>query len=408
MGLTKAAIARPIFIFMLMAAAFLMGTLAYRGMRLELNPDVNFPVVTVTTVYPGAGPEEINNLVSRKIEEAISGVTGIRELTSTSFEGVSSVVAQFEIGTDVNIALNDVRTKVDGVTNALPEDALKPTVGKFDASSQAVLVMSLNSRTLTSQQLRDLIDEKIVDRFAQIPGVASANLQGGDVREIQVQFKRDKLVSYGLGIADVQRQIAASSINMPGGRVVNGDQEYTVRVPAQFETLDDVRNMVLTVSNPQNPMGKAQKVRLVDVADVTDTVEERTSYSRLNGSDTIVISVNKARDGNAVEIAKAADNLIEEIKKEYAAEGITVVKTFEQAEQIKDALKDLNFDLTFAVILVASIVFLFLHDLRGTIIVAIAIPTSIFATFISLNLFGFTINNMTMLALTLAVGVLVD
>jgi HAE1 family hydrophobic/amphiphilic exporter-1 len=141
---------------------------------------------------------------------------------------------------------------------------------------------------------------------------------------------------------------------------------------------------------------------------VSDTIEERTSYSRLNGSDTIVIAVNKSRDGNAVEIAHAADALIEQIQKEYAAEGLTVVKTFEQAEIISDGLKDLNFDLTFAVILVASIVFLFLHDLRGTIIVAIAIPTSIFATFISLNLFGFTINNMTMLALTLAVGVLVD
>jgi len=408
MGLTKAALARPVFILMLMLAAFLIGMLSYTSMRKEQNPEVNFGVVSVSTPYPGAGPDDINELISRKVEEAVSGVNGVRDVTSVSQEGISVVTVQLELGVDVDTAMNDVRSKVDAIVNSLPKDALKPTVSKFDNSSQPVLTLAFASDKITSAQLRDLLDDKIRDKFAQINGVASANVQGGDVREIQVRVKKDKLLAYGLGIADVQRAIALASVNAPSGRIVTGPQEYTVRVKNDYQRPEQIRNVVISVSDPKAFGGRPRSVRLSDVADVVDTVKERTVYSRLNGADTISLSIAKARDGNAVEIEQASQQIIKQLQTEYKDLDLQVVTTFDQAKQIVNSLDDLQFSLFFGVFLVAVIVYVFLHNVRGTIIVAIAIPTSIFASFIAMKLFGFTINNMSMLSLSLAIGVLVD
>jgi HAE1 family hydrophobic/amphiphilic exporter-1 len=392
---------------MLMIGAFLMGTLAYLGMHLELNPDVSFGVVTITTEYPGAGPDDINELVSRKIEEAVSGASGIREITSTSQEGISTVVVSLELGVNIDTALSDVRSKVDAVVNDLPKDVLKPEIQKFDASSSPVLNLAFNSN-LSSKALRDLIDDKLLDRFSQIGGVASAAVQGGDQREIQVRLRKDRLLAYGLGISDIQQAVAAASVNAPSGRVVTNDQELSVRVKADFTDPQQIADMIISISDPKNPQAKSRTVRLSDIASVVDSTVERTAYSRLNAKDAIVISIQKSRDGNSVEIANQADKVIKDMEKEYKGIGLNVLKTFNQATQIKDSINDLNFALGFGIFLVAVIVFVFLHNMRGTIIVALAIPTSIFATFIGMNLLGFSINNMTMLSLSLAIGVLVD
>lgn len=391
---------------MLMIAAILMGSIAYRSMRLELNPEVSFPTISISTVYPGAGPEEVNTLVSERIEDAVSGVTNLRELTSSSQEGLSVVTANFELGTNVDVALNDVRSRVDGVQNQLPDEAESPTVSKFDNSSQPVLYLAFSSKVRSSRDLRDLLDEVIQDRFGQIKGVASASVQGGDVREIQVQLDKDKLLSYGIGIADITRQITASTQNVPGGRLTEGDQEYTVRVQGEWKTVDQIRAAIITVSDPNNPQGATRSVRLSDVATISDTIVERTTYSRLNKKDTVVLAIQKAREGNAVEITHEADKVIAAAQKEFP--DLEVIKTLEQAEQIENSLEDLNFTLYFAVFLVSVTVFVFLHNFRGMLIVAIAIPICLFVAFVAMSLAGFTINNMSMLALILAVGVLVD
>jgi len=407
MNLTRAAITRPIFIFMLMVGAFLMGTISYLSMRKELNPEVSFGTITITTQYPGAGPDDINELVSRKIEEAVSGVNGIREITSTSQEGFSVVVITLELDRNVDSALSDVRSKVDATVNNLPKDVLKPEVAKLDTTASPVLTLSFSS-SLSSKGLRDLIDDKLLDRFSQINGVASANVQGGDQREIQVRFKKDRLLAYGFGINDILTGISSASLNAPSGRVVTDSQEYSVRVKADYTDPKQITNTIITVSDPKNPQAKSKTIRLSDVADVVDSTVERTAYSRLNGKDSIVIGIQKARDGNAVDIVNQAEKIIAGMKKEYSGINLNVVKTFNQATQITDSISDLNFALGFGIFLVSAIVFIFLHNMRGTIIVALAIPTSIFATFIAMNLLGFTINNMSMLSLSLAIGVLVD
>jgi HAE1 family hydrophobic/amphiphilic exporter-1 len=408
MNLTQGALNRPIFVFMLVLAAFLGGAFAYNSMRLELNPDVSFGTVTISTTYAGASPEDINQLISKKIEDAVSGVSGVREITSTSEEGASIVVMQLELGTDQDAAVNDVRSKVDSIVASLPKNALKPEVIKFDTTSSAVLDLALASTKLSSRQLRDLVDDKISDKFAQITGVVSVGVSGGDQREVEVRLRRDRLLQYGIGIADVNQALANASLNEPAGHLVNGAQDDTVRVIAQFETPEQVANMILSISNPSSPNVRASNIRLGDIADVVDTSIERTDYARLNQRDTIAIALQKARDGNSVEITKAADQVIKDIEEQYKPQGITITKTFQEARQITDSLSDLRFSLLFSILLVSGIVYLFLHNLRGTIIVATAIPTCIFCAFMAMKAMGFSINSMSMLSLSLAVGVLVD
>ena len=413
MNLTRLAIARPIFIFMMMLALFILGNNAYNSMRVELNPDVSFGFITVTTVYPGAGPDEVNTLVSRNVEEAISGVAGLLEVTSTSQEGVSSVSLQFEVGTDMDAALNDVRSKVDQVTVLLPTDVERPVVSKFDANSDPILYLVLRSKNLSNRQLRDLADNVLADRLSQIAGVANVGVSGGDVREIQIQVKKDSLLRYGIGIADVQRAVQNAAINVPSGRIVAGQEEYTVRVLGEFRTIEEVGNMFLTIQDSSSgPNGDKAIVQLKNIATIVDANAERRSYSRLGGLDSVVLVLQKTKEGNAVEISNkllkpefGPTSLLQQLEKQY---GIEFVVSQNTATQIEESLHDLRFSLIFGIILVTAVVWLFLHNFRGTVIVALAIPVCIFASFIAMKAFGFTINNMSMLALSLAVGVLVD
>lgn len=428
MGLTRIAITRPVFMLMLMLAAMLLGYMSYTSMRVEQNPEVQFGVITVSTVYPGAGPDEVNTLISKKVEEAMAGVNGIREVTSTSQEGISVVVANFEIGTNMDVALNDARGKVDLIVGTLPTGIEKPTIAKADSGSTPVLYLALSSKSHDNRELRDIAEDVLKDRFAQAPGVASVGIQGGEVRELQVRLKKDQLLAYGIGIAQVQRAVQAATLNVPSGRLVDGPKEYAVRVLGEFKSVDDLKNTIVTVSDPNNPMAKSKIIRLSEIAEVVDSSAERTSFTKLNGAEAVVIGIQKTREGNAVEIAKAlfgsvhppkiSDaviankvqnkiplNLFEEIKYKH---DIDIEVTFNTAILIQESIADLNFSLFFGIFLVSLIVYIFLHNFRGMLIVAIAIPICIFATFIAMKLFGFTINNLSMLALSLAVGVLVD
>ncbi len=413
MGLTKLSIVRSIFIWMCMALIGLFGFIAYNSMRVELNPDVSFGVVTITTVYPGAGPDEINTLVTRPIEEQVSGVANLQEIISSSQEGVSAVVLQFEVGSDQEAALNEVRARVDRVLNELPREVEKPLVEKIDTAADPTLTMSLRSDTLSNRQLRDIADNKLKDRFARIKGVASVNVAGGEQREIQVRLRREALDVYKIGISDVQRAVQAASVNVPSGRVVAGDEEFTVRLLGEWKTPEQVGETWLSFQDRNQPNSPIKSVRLKDIASIVDANAERRQYSRLDGADAVTLVVQKAKAGNAVEISKAMrqpqgpgqPSLLEELEQQY---GLKFVVTLDTSTQISESLFDLQFAIAFGIFLVMVTMWLFLHNLRGTFIVAISIPLCIFATFIVLWVFGFTINNLSMLAISLAIGVMVD
>ena len=403
--MTKLALARPVLIFILVISAILIGTLSFKGMRKENNPEVNFGTITVQTTYPGAGPDDINQLITRKVEEAVSGVSGIREVQGISQEGVSAVVISLELGVSTDVALNDVRTKVDSISNSLPKDALKPTVTKFDNSAQPILNLAASSSTLSSKQLRDLIEDKIVDKFSQVNGVATVDVSGGDEREIQIRLKKDKLLQYGVGVSEVLQAVQYANANIPGGKFVSGERDISVRVKSDFTSVDLIKKIVVKVSDPNNQNSKSRQIPLTEVADVEDTIKERTRIARLNGDDTVALAVQKSKEGNTLEIATAIKAMMPTLEKQFP---IKFKTQYDESILVTESLNDVTFSLIFGIMLVALIVYIFLHDFRGTLIVALAIPTCLFAAFIAMKAVGFTVNSLSMLGMSLAIGVLVD
>jgi HAE1 family hydrophobic/amphiphilic exporter-1 len=412
MELTRVALNRPIFMLMLMVGSVMLGIFAWNGMRKELDPEVQFGVISVATIYPGAGPDEINNLVTRKIEDAVAAVPGIEDILSSSQEGVSTVAIQFEIGVDMNNSLNEVRAKVDAISGELPLDIERPIIDKLDTTSDPVFTMVVKGESKSPKELRDLVDNVFKDEISQVKGVARVAVSGGEEREIQIRLKKDELMRYGVGITEVQQAIQAASVNIPGGRIKEGASEFSVRFLSEFRTLEEMRGLYLQVSDGQGPRGEQRIVRLGDVADVLDAAVEKRTNSRLNGADAVVMSIQKSREGNAIEIAEALQkpgfggiSLLERLEEEH---GVEFVTTLDTAKRIEESLFDLQFAIAFGIVLVTLTIYLFLHNLRGTLIVAIAIPICLALAVGAMWVMGFTLNNQSLLALSLAIGVLVD
>ncbi|MCH8273280.1 MAG: efflux RND transporter permease subunit [Armatimonadetes bacterium] len=405
MNLTLAAIRRPVWVLMLMLAAVVLGWLGLSKMQVELNPEVDFPVITIQTSYFGAGPEEIETLITRKIEETVSTTNGLKAISSTSLEGQSIVAAEFILGTDLDAALTDVSSKVEAITGQLPQDARKPVVSKMDIAGEPVLTLAVESESLNALQLRDLVEDRAKDRFSRIPGVAQVVVSGGQVREIRVAVDRQRLLSYGLGISDALLTLQGASQDIPGGRITEGRRETSVRVKGEFTSVEDIRNLAMPLADVMEPGRPPAIVRMSDIATVTDGPAERSEISRVNGRDAVIVSIQKARDGNTVEITERAKEAMFELEETYP---FSFTITQEAARQVKESLDDLKTALIIGIVLVVGIIYLFLHNLRGTLIVALAIPTCLFAAFAAIHAMGFTLNVMTMLGLSLAIGILVD
>lgn len=405
MWLTRLAINRPVTIWVFLVAIIVLGIYSLGKMRIELQPQVDFPAITINTAYPGAAPDEIETLVSKPIEDAVSGINGVREVRSISQYGISTVVLEFYIGTDADVVFTDVQSKIEAARNQLPKDALSPVINKLDTSSEPVLYISLGSNR-SSADLRDLADNILKDRIAAVAGVAAVSVAGGDRREISVALDRGRMDAYGLSLNALVRELQAANLNLPSGRITEGDQEYTVRVLGEFQTVEELRNLKIYIQNRQNPNAPGNVIRLQDIADVHDTVAERTIITRVNGKDNITLVVQKISDANAIEVSDGVRTVLAKAQKEYP--DLQVAYTFDQATPVKESLTDLRVALYLAIILVVLVVYVFLYNVRGTFIVALSIPTCIFATFIVMYFLGFTVNMMTMLALSLAVGILVD
>ncbi len=390
---------------MLVVAALVLGWRALGSLPVEENPEVSFPNISVQTAYFGANPEEIENQITRVIEEAVSSVNGIQTLESTSIEGVSIVSIQFELQINQDTALSDVKSKVDAVIARLPEDSERPVVSKLDFSGQPILYVAAESDKMTPLELRDFLDDRVQDRLARIPGVAQVSVQGGQARELRVAVDRERLLSYGIGILDVTSAISEATVNVPGGRITEGNRETSIRVQGEFKSVADLENLDIAIANRNDPNGTPAIVRLKDIADITDGPAERSEISRVNGREAVFIGIQKSREGNAVAITDVAKAELEKVSDET---GIKFTITQESAEQIKESIADLNVALVLGVVLVVGIIYMFLHNFRGTLIVALAIPTCLFVSFALIQAFGFTLNSMTMLGLSLAIGILVD
>ncbi len=405
MELTHLALRRPVFILMVVLWLSFTGYLAFKSTRMELNPEVSFGVLTVVTSYPGAGAEEIAEQVSKKIEDSVSGIEGLKEIFSLSQEGVSIVSINFEIGTDMDSALNDTRSKLDTIIPKLPSNINTPTISKLDTGSEPIITLALKSNAWSDGELRDIADEKLKDVISRIPGVAGVYVSGGEEKEIQLKLYSEKLLEYGISAFDVLNTLKTSHLNMPVGFIESGKDEQSLRIQGEASTIDGLKNLYVSKKSQTKNGPVTIAYKLGDIAEIVYGYKEKREIATLNGSSAVLMTVLKAREGNAIEISKAIQNMKAEVEERYR---IDLVKTLDTSIQVEESIADLNFALFFGIFLVVCIIYLFLHNFRGMFIVAITIPITLLSSFLAIKAFGFTINNMSMLALSLAIGVLVD
>lgn len=404
MWLTNVAIRRPIFIIMFVLALVVIGFQARSRMPKEYNPKVDIPYVTVVTVYAGAGPNEIETLVSEPIEKAVTSIGNLKNVTSRSQDGVSSVTLEFELGTDLNAATADVRDKVSSIRALLPKDADEPKILKLDIASMPIMTIGL-AGPLSPKEMRVLADDVVSDKLAKVGGVAAVNVSGGAERELSVAVDKDRLDAYGVGVDKIVTAIRGANLNVPAGSIKEGARDYSIRTVGEYKNAAEIADTrIYIASSGGRP---ASVVRIGDIADVKDTIAEPDTITRLNGKPSVVFNIQKQSDANTVDVADGVKKELTELQP-LLPSGVRPVIAIDQSKFVKDALSDVNRSLMEGILLVVIIVFLFLHTARATFIVAVAIPTSLMATFIPISAFGFTQNQMVLLALSLVVGILVD
>ncbi|MGC4127957.1 MAG: efflux RND transporter permease subunit [Bergeyella sp.] len=401
MKLAEISIKRPTLIIVLFTILTLGGLLSYSLMGYELIPKFETNMVTISTVYPGASPSEVETSVTRKIEDAVGALENVKKVEASSYEGLSVIMIQLNPGADVDFSLNDAQRKVNAILSQLPEDAKAPSLNKFSLDDLPIMTMSISSEKLNNKELYDLLDKKIEPVFSRVNGVAQVDLVGGQEREIQVNVDEKKLQGYGLSIGEVQQAILSSNLDFPTGSLKTRTTKSTIRLSGKYKSVEEMNNLVVSSKN-------GAQVRLSDVAIVLDTQKDAEKVARYNQLPTILIQVKKQSDANAVAVSESIQKTMAQVEKDYDAQAIKLNIVDDSTDFTLAAADHVIFDLFLAIILVAVVMLLFLHSIRNALIVMVSIPVSLIATFIGMNLMGYTLNLMSLLGLSLVVGILVD
>jgi len=381
------------------AALVVMGIFAYRSLVVDLFPKTDIPVVAITTTLPGAGPEEMEARVTKVLEEAVNTVSGIDEMRSITLEGFSRVIVMFLMERNLEDAAQDVRDKIGAALKQLPEGTDPPVVEKFDPDTTPVVFLSVaGERDL--RELTEIAKKQVKERLESLPGVGAIKIVGGREREVQVTIDARRLDAYGLAIGDVARALAAQNVEVPGGRVSTRDHEATLRTLGRVGAVADFEHLVVATHH-------GTPIRIADIGRVVDGVVEPRTLSRYNGRNALTLLVRKQSGANTVATVDAVVQRLHEIRKALPP-GVQVTVTRDQAYFIRDALAEVQKHLIIGALLASIVVFVFMGNLRATVIAAVAIPCSIIATFTLMKIMGFTLNWLTLLALTLSVGIVID
>ena len=401
MKIAEISIKRPSLVIVVFTALSLLGILSYFSLSYELLPKFSPSVVSISTIYPGASPNEVENTVTKKIEDAVASMENIKKMDATSYESLSVIIVTLNSGTDVDLALNDAQRKVNAILSDLPDDAETPTLAKFSLDDLPILTMSATS-TMPEAEFYDLVDKRIQPILSQVEGVAQVNLVGGQEREIQVSLDASKLEAYRLSPLQIQQLILSSNLDFPTGSVKTNDQDILVRLAGKYRSAEELRNLVVTTA------GDGSQVRLKDVADVQDTQKEVEKLARVDQQSAIALQVLKQSDANAVEVSRLTREILSTLESTYANVNLQLNVANDSSVYTLESADAVVHDLILAIILVAVVMLFFLHSLRNAVIVMVAIPVSLVSTFIGMELFGFTLNLMSLLGLSLVVGILVD
>ena len=399
MKLAQISVNRPVTTLMIFVAMVVLGLVSMSMLGLDLMPELEIPSVSIITGYEGAGPEEVETLITEPMEDTLSTISGVDEVISVSKEGISTVTLRFEWGEKIDESINDVRERIDLIRELLPEEAGNPIIFKFDLSMIPIAIIAFTAEE-NYPDLQDIVDDEIVDPLKRVDGVASVTAGGGLIRQIRVDIDRDKLAALDLSITQLNQALAAQNISTPGGNIRSGYKDYLLRTPEEFSSPEEVAEVVIARRN-------GIPIKLKDVADVRDFFKERAFEVRMNGKKAMAIFIQKQSGKNTVEVARTIGEKLEQLKKNLPPDVESRI-VMDSSEFILASVGTLRDTVFWAVFFVFIVLLFFLRDFRASLIVAAAIPTSLIITFLLMYLADYTINTDSLASLAVAVGLVVD
>jgi HAE1 family hydrophobic/amphiphilic exporter-1 len=400
MKLAEISIKRPSLVIVLFTILILGGLFSYTQLGYELIPKFEQNVITISTIYPGASPSEVENTITKKIEDGISSIENIKKLDSKSYESLSIVSITLTSNAEIDVSMNDAQRKINAIISNLPDDAETPALTKFSLSDLPIMTIGANGK-MDEAAFYDLIDKKISPVLSRVEGVAQVNIIGGQEREIQVNLNADKMQGYKLSVPAVQQIILSSNLDFPTGNIQTREQKILIRLAGKYQNVDELRNLVISSQN-------GIEIRLKDIADVQDDQKIPEKIARVDQKSAIILQIIKQSDANAVAVSEQLLKSISSLETDYKEKGLQLEIAKDSTVYTLEAADSVLHDLLIAVILVALVMLFFLHSIRNSLIVMVSIPASLIATFIGIYLLGYTLNLMSLLGLSLVVGILVD
>ena len=398
MRISRFAVHRPIFTIMVVLMVLLLGTISLLRLPIDLMPDISYPTLSISCAYENAGPEEIEELITRPIEQAVSAVPGVEELTSVSVEGQGTVRVTFSWGKDLDAAANDIRDRLDRIIDHLPEDSDRPTLRKFDLASFPILILGASSN-LDPVKTRRIIEDQVQYRLERVPGVAAVDIRGGLEREIHVSLDPAKINALAIPLESIIARIREGNVNIPAGTIEKGNFEITIRTPGEYTDLKQLQDTVIAVR-------QGAPIQLREIALVEDSWTKITRIVRVDGVPGLWMSINKQSGKNTVEVARGALAELERINRDIPQ--IKIIPIIDTSDYIQRSITNVGSSAIYGGLLAIVVLLLFLRNFRSTIVIATAIPVSIIATFALLYFGNFTLNIMTLGGLALGIGMLVD
>ena len=401
MNITKLSVNRPTLVVVVFTILVFLGLAGYKSLNSELMPPMTAPAFMIMTAYPGASPSEVETGVTKKLEDAITSVQNIEHIQSTSLEGVCVLGISMKQNANIDIAVQDAQRCINAVKSSLPAGVLDPVVSKISMGDFPVMNIGATS-AMSNTEFYDLLKYKIQPELARIKGVGEIAIIGGSEREIRVNLDAQKLEAFNLSSQQVLQAIQSSNMDFPTGKIKNNDTQMVIRLSAKMKNIRDIENVVVSVDD------KGSKVRVRDLGEVLDLAKEQTMLARINGKNSVGLSIKKQTDANTVEVCHSVNRKLAEMETTYKGHKLHFEVPFDSSVFTEKATDSVKEDLMFAILLVSLVMLVFLHGLRNAFIVMIAIPISIIVSFLGMYLLGYTLNIMTLLAMSLVIGILVD
>ena len=401
MTITEIAIKRPTLVIVIFTVLTILGITCYTSLNYELIPKLNFPSLNIITAYPGASANEVESSVTKKLEDAISSLENVKSMQSTSQEGLSSVTIELESSADANLAVQDAQRKINAMQSNLPIGVKSPSVNKFSSDEMPVIKLGVTAK-MDPTKLYLITDNQIKSQLSKLNGVGQVSLVGGNEREIKININKNKLDAYKITISQVYQAIYNSNIEMPTGKIESNVKQYTVRLLGKIKSFDEFRNITVSRTN------SGSSIKISDIAEIVDGVAEQTNLNKIDGKNSIGISIQKQTDANTVEVCKLVKDQLKLLENQYPEYQLKFDIASDNSTYTLASANAVIEDIGFAILIVAFVMFIFLHSIRNSIIVLISIPASIISVFIGMYIFNFSLNMLTLMALSLLIGILVD